>query len=182
MWEFLNRLDVGAVVFLTLMLPVVLTLCLGVPIGIILDTRRKARLKEQEHALIQEMLVRGMSAEEIERVIQATGGGAAANAVQTAAAVALAKVAAAEAAGPKGPGFDKARLIQVLAEHGMEAGDIEQVLCVLGEYADDELPAKVAAVQSMVENGMEAGDIQRVIRAFHRSSSPAEPRPSAFRE
>ena len=41
------------------------------------------------------------------------------------------------------PGFAKTQLIDHLVENGMEAAGIEQILRLLGEYDDDELPATV---------------------------------------
>jgi len=74
---------------------------------------------------------------------------------------------------PTGPGADKARLVTLLCAQGMEGGDVERLLRVVGECPDEQLPAKIAAIQSMVANGMEPGDIERVLRAFQ--PSPGHP-------
>jgi hypothetical protein len=121
-------------------------------------------------ALKQDMLGKGMSAADIERVLQASAVGPAG----------LLQPSTAILASSKGPGFDKARLIQTMAEHGLDGEGIERVLCALGDFSDDELPAKIAAMQSMLENGMSAEDIERVIRAFGRA--PAESPPAPARE
>src|SRR5262245_48273879 len=67
---------------------------------------------------------------------------------------------------PNGAGFDKAGLLRILVEHGMEAEDIERILHTLGEYPKPDLPGMVKAVQILVENGMEASDIERVLHAL----------------
>jgi hypothetical protein len=169
MWELLNRLDNEMLVFLAIILPLVLVVTVVVPVGMLLTFRQQSRLKQQEDDLKREMIAKGMSAGDIERVIHATAGGTPGK-------------AAAEPAKPTGPGFEKARLIEILVEQEMDAVGIEKVLRALADYADEELPAKVAAVESMAEQGMEADDIERVIRAFHRSSNPLVSRPTAFRE
>jgi hypothetical protein len=171
MWELLNRLDNASLVFLAIILPLVAALAVVIPVGMFLTFRQQNRLKEQEDELKREMIAKGMSAAEIERVIQATAGGSSA--------------AAAEPATPTGPGFEKARLVSFLAEQEMDAVGIEKVLRALADYADEELPAKLSAVQSMAEQGMEADDIERVIRAFHPSPDLADippRRPTTFRE
>jgi hypothetical protein len=126
-------------------------------------------------ALKQDMLDKGMSAADIERVLQASAVGVPAGVLQPSTAI---------LASAKGPGFDKARLIQTMAEHGLDGEGIERVLCALGDFSDDEVPAKIAAMQSMLENGMSGEDIERVIRAFGRApaqSSDAPARESEWR-
>jgi SOS response regulatory protein OraA/RecX len=176
MWEFLNRFDNSSLVFLAVMLPLVAALAIVLPIVLMLTFRQQSQLKEQEDALKREMLAKGMSAEEIERVIHATAGGT----------KSATELLADTAASPKGPGFDKARIVMMLATHGMEAAGIEQVLRVLVDYPDEEMPAKVVAVESLAKMGMEAADIERVIRAFQptpgSAAVPPDARKSAFRE
>jgi hypothetical protein len=58
-----------------------------------------------------------------------------------------------------------ASVVQGMVEHGVDAKDIERMLCVLGEHPEQELAGLVAAVQSMVEDGMEAEDIEKSLRA-----------------
>lgn len=176
MWDFLNRIDNATIGMLAFLLPVVGGLLLFGLVAMLLTFRHHARTKQQEHELKREMIAKGMSPADIERVINATAGGSPGSAVVTAAATAAATAAT-------GPGFAKTRLVATLMEHGMDAVGVEKVLRVLAYDTDDELPAKVAAIANMVETGMEADDIERVVRAFQRTPpAPVEPRPTAFRE
>ncbi len=165
--------DILFPIILGIVVLIVLAFIVIFPIAALLTMREAARRKDQEHALKREMLAKGLSADEIERVIQAS-------------AENKARPSAVDASPAKGAGFDKTRLVQSLIEQGMDAAGIEQLLRALSEYADDELPAKVVAIESMVEQGMEAGDIERVIRAFQRTPRPADGLPrdatTAFRE
>ncbi len=151
MVEILNRIDNSTLGFLAFMLPTIGGLILLGLVAAILGFRQHARTKQQEDDLKREMIAKGMSSSDIERVIQATAGGTPAKA----------DAPPAPATAASGPGFAKARLVQTLVEQGMDAVGIEKVLRVLADYADDELAAKVAAVASMVEQGMEADDIER---------------------
>jgi hypothetical protein len=120
----------------------------------------QARRREQENDLKRDMVAKGFSPAEIERVIQARPGGAKPDAEGD--DVRLPKY--------QGHGFtsgaEKANLVAALAEHGMEAEGIERIVIALGESADDELHGKVAAVHRLAEQGMDAEGIERVIRAF----------------
>jgi hypothetical protein len=165
--DFLNRMDPEGLVMLGLIVP-------GMFLGAVVLTVYmflKHRAGERELALKQQMLEKGLSIEEIERVIKGPdwlGFG----------------VPVRLPAKAQGPGFEKARLVQQLVEQGMDADGVEKVLRALGDYADEELPAKVTAVQGMVEAGMGADDVERVIRAFQRNPvvSTPEARPTGFRE
>jgi len=113
------------------------------------------RRREYETELKRDMVAKGFAPADIERVLLAS--------------------ALPPEPGPEkrdGPGFDKARLVASLTEQGMDAKGIERVLHALGEFPDEELPAKVSAVHSMLEQGMDAEGIERVIRAFHRPTAP----------
>jgi SOS response regulatory protein OraA/RecX len=177
--DFLNRINpehIGLSVFLILVFAVVMTFIIGM-------FRYHAKKLEQEHALKQEMIAKGMSADDIERVIGASSALGAAKATAASLADAAPKE---DPSRLHGPGFDKTHLVAALVESGIDAAGIEQLLRTLQECADDELPAKVAAIESLAEQGMEADDIERVIRAFHRKPAPAEGLPkqgyTAFRE
>jgi hypothetical protein len=136
----------------------------------LLQQWQQARRKNQENDLKRDMVAKGFSPAEIERVIQARPWGA----MPTAAGddVRLPNHLAL--------GFDsgteKANLVAALAEQGMDAEGIERILTALGESADDELPGKVAAVLRLVEQDMDAAGIVRVIRAFRPPAPPALPR------
>jgi hypothetical protein len=167
--------DLVMLVFFAFMALLVLSLiALGLG-AMLLNHRQQVRRQEQETELKRDLIAKGVSADEIERIVKATAGAAKAIVPE-----------AAELRRPKGAGADRARLVQLLCEQGMAAADVERVLRALGDYADDELPAKVSAVASMVENGMEAADIERVLRAFQRAPGSSGPPPdhglTAFRE
>jgi hypothetical protein len=133
-------------------------------------------------AAIQSPVANEMGTEHVQAVVRALQR----NAIKPGGSGATAAASAPSAKAPLPPGFEKARLIQQLVEHGMDADGVEKVLRVLAEYADEELPAKITAVASMLEAGMDAGDIERVIRAFQRNLKPkstaSEPPTTAFRE
>jgi hypothetical protein len=175
MWEFINRFDSTTLGMLTFFLMSLLAIVATVLTIVIVQYRHTARLKDQEHSLKREMLAKGMSAAEIERVIQASAE------KETAKTEEIkwdsgegSRAGPAAASGAPVKGFDKTRMVQALVEQGMDAAGIEKLLRVLAECADDEMPAKVSAIESMVEQGMEASDIERVIRAFHHAPTSAE--------
>jgi hypothetical protein len=154
------EVDLNIVVFLAVMALLALALmALGFG-SIILNQRQQARLREQENHLKRDLVAKGVPADEIERIIKATAGETKAS-----------PQAAAETIRPTGPGADRALLVKLLCEQGMEGGDVERLLRAVSEYPDEQLPAKIAAIHSMVENGMEVGDVERVLRAFQRSPS-----------
>jgi SOS response regulatory protein OraA/RecX len=135
-----------------------------------------ARRKEQEIDLKRDMVAKGFSPAEIERVIQARPG----------AAMPTAGVDDLRLPTHPAQGFDsgtgKANLVAALAEQGMDAEGIEGILKALGESADDELPGKVAAVHRMVEQGMDAEGIERIIRALGPPAAPRGKDETAFKE
>jgi hypothetical protein len=140
-----------------------------------LSQRQLTRQQDREHELKRELVAKGLSADEIERIIKVTAGEAAPR-----------SRVPPETGLPKGAGADRARLVQVLCKHEMEAGDVERLLRAVGEHPDDELPAKVAAIESMLEYEMEVADIERVMRAFQRAPGPPDLAPdkgqTAFRQ
>jgi hypothetical protein len=144
-------------------------------VAMVLNHRQQVRRHEQENELKRDLVAKGASAEEIERIIRATAGEAGPKPPDPA-----------ETRRPTGAGSGRARLVQVLCEHGMEGDDVERVLRAVGDYPDDELSARVAAIESMVENGMEAEDVERVLRAFQRAPGlpdlPPDKGQTAFRE
>jgi hypothetical protein len=181
--DFLSQIDGPALFMMLVFVPLAVALAVVIPLGLVLTMRqqrialdREHALKQQENALKREMLAKGHSAEEIERVIRATGDAAAAKPPAT--------VPANDHR--NGADFDKTRLIAVLVENGVDADGIEVILHAVADANGDELTARVTAIANMVENGMEAADIERVIRALHRSPQYADvPPPSgqtAFRE
>ena len=115
----------------------------------------------------RDLVAKGVSADEIERIIKATAGEPVPKYAQPA-----------ETRRPTGAGADRARLVALLCEHGMQAVDVERLLRAVGDFADDELTAKVAAIASMLENGMHAADIEGGARG---PSSVRRPRPTSRR-
>jgi len=168
-------MDLELLVFFAFMALLVLCLIALGFVAMMLNHRQQVRRHEQENELKRDLVAKGVSADEIERIIKATAGEMTPKYAQPA-----------ETRRPKGAGGDRAHLVQLLCEHGMQGGDVERVLHAVGDYADDELPAKVAAIESMVENGMEVGDIERVLRAFQHTpvtpDLPPDKGQSAFRE
>jgi hypothetical protein len=142
----------------------------------VIQQRQRARRKEQDNDLKRDMVARGFSADEIERVIQARPGGA------------LPSAAIDDPRLPKhlAQGFDsgaqQANLVAALAEQGMDAEGIERILKALSESADDELPGKVSAVHRLAEQGMDAAGIERVLRAFRPPAPPRGQDETAFRK
>jgi hypothetical protein len=135
-----------------------------------------ARRREQENDLKRDMVAKGFSPAEIERVIQARPGGPMPTA--TGDDIRLPEYLAKTF----DSGTEKANLVAALAEQGMEAEGIELILKALGESADDELPGKIAAVHRMVEQNMDAEGIERVIRAFRPPAAPRGKDETAFKE
>lgn len=140
------------------------------------QTGFQARRREQENDLKRDMVAKGFSPAEIERVIQARPGGA------------MPGGAGDDVRLPKyqGHGFatgaEKANLVAALAEQGMEAEGIARIVKVLGESADDALDGKVAAVFRLTAQGMDAEGIERVIRAFPPPAAPRGKDETAFKE
>jgi predicted component of type VI protein secretion system len=168
-------IDLTTLAFLAFMALLVLSLiALGFG-AMLLSHRQQVRRQEQENELKRDLVAKGVSADEIERIIKATAGNAAPK-----------TQLAEETQRPTGAGADWARLVQVLCEHGMDGADVESVLRAVGDYSDEELPAKVTAIESMVENGMQAEDVERVLRAFQRTPGkpdfPPDKGLTAFRE
>lgn len=167
-----DRLNLIFPAFMTL---IVLIMCAFGAVAMLLKHRQQMRRHEQETELKRDLVAKGASAEEIERIVKASAGDAKRAVPETAA---LRR--------PTGAGADRAQLVQMLCEHGMEAADLERVLRAVGDYSDNELTAKVAAIASMVENGMDAAGIERVLQAFQRTpvmpDLPPDKGQTAFRE
>jgi serine/threonine protein kinase/uncharacterized protein (DUF2267 family) len=66
----------------------------------------------------------------------------------------------------KEAGFDRARLIHILVEHGLDAKDIARVLRALDDSPERELVDFVRAVEALVEHSMDGKDIERVLHAL----------------
>jgi hypothetical protein len=142
----------------------------------LIQQRQLARRREQENDLKRDMVAKGFSPAEIERVIQARSGGATPTAAGDDIRLPEYRAKSFDS------GAEKANLIAALAEQGMEAEGIELILKALGESADDELPGKLAAAHHMVEQNMDAAGIERVIRAFHTPAVPRGKDETAFKE
>jgi hypothetical protein len=171
----MERMDLTGLAFMAFGALAVLSL-ISLGLGAtLLKHRQQVRRHEQEIELKRDLAAKGVSADEIERIIKATAGEPVPKYAQPA-----------ETRRPTGAGADRARLVALLCEHGMQAVDVERLLRAVGDFADDELTAKVAAIASMLENGMHAADIERVLRAFQRTPAtpdlPAAKGGTAFRE
>jgi hypothetical protein len=127
----------------------------------------KVRLAQIEAVLKKQMLERGMSAAEIEQVIQAS----------------------------REPGedprftisgdieADRASLVTLMSAYDYEGADIERVIrefanVPTGPSADDRcelIRARARAVHGMVKHQKEGEEIERVLRALVTSQSPGAP-------
>jgi SOS response regulatory protein OraA/RecX len=123
---------------------------------------RRVRMAEISAALKQQMLDKGMSADEIDKVIRAkpAGGEAAAEPADAAS-------------------LNKAGLAARMADQGYEAGDIERIVRAIQEPprgTDSTYPAplgrdKALVARKMIDQGYEAEDIERVLRAYEDTDS-----------
>jgi hypothetical protein len=141
------------------------------------DGRRRA----QENELKRDMIARGFTPDDIERILRASGPSVVDDPSESDSANCPPPSLMLQL-----PGYDKARLVAALAEQEVDADGIERILHALAECPEEEYPAAVAAVHGMVEQGMEAEGIERVVRAMHRASSPQPMQPetgeTAFRK
>ena len=128
---------------------------------------RKVRVAEIEAALKQQMLDRGMGANEIGQVLRSNQ-----------------KCSPAEdEATVQTPSSAKAAVVQALTEGGYEGGDMERILRAFGRHPDPTavlhrdgpereaafrraIQAKVEIVEMMAANGNEAEEIERVLTAY----------------
>jgi SOS response regulatory protein OraA/RecX len=150
MGEWLSKLDGGTLVWVAAILGVTVYSI----VAALIQAWRRVRSAEMEASLKQQMLDKGLSPEDIERVLRASGksgGGPASTGAGTRAAV-----------------------VETLAENGLSGDDIERVLRAFqdGSRADRHAaPApgsaeRVAAVETMLDNGLSAEDVERVLKAF----------------
>jgi SOS response regulatory protein OraA/RecX len=133
-------------------------------ISIIVTQWRRVRLAEQEAALKQQMLEKGLAPAEIEQVLTASR----------------------ESDQPRGlqltgsEAGQKAALVNLLAVHGYEGEDIERILKAFGSGAppgpDDQsrnTTGRAAALEILVKNEMSREDIEKVLSAFDSQPQPA---------
>jgi hypothetical protein len=144
-----------------LLIPLALTVC-GAVVGlvaILAHQWRAARRTELEVALKQDMLRRGLSVEEIERVLRASEGPP-------------------EAPAKPDPVSDNAyALTEKMIEEGRSGEEIERLLKLLhatgGTVSDNEY----ALIEKMLDEGKPLDQIERVVRAFR--APPPAPAPAA---
>ena len=139
---------------------------LGWVITTIAGQWRKVRVAEIEAALKQQMLDRGMGANEIGQVLRSNQ-----------------KSNAKEEALVQSPSSAKAALVHALTEGGYEGGDMERILRAFGRHPDPTavlhrdgpereaafrraIQAKVEIVEMMAANGNDAEEIERVLTAY----------------
>jgi len=117
------------------------------------DNRRRTRIAElqaqaaeNEARLKSLMIQRGMSADEIERVLK-TGA-----------------VPAPDFRGSSDEDDPEARIVKILAENGYAGDDVERILKAarVGDRVD---PRSVRLVETLAENWSKASDIERVLRS-----------------
>ena len=113
-------------------------------------TKLEAQARENQDRLKSLMIQRGMSADEIERILQAEGSkvdflGGAEN--------------------------TEAHIVEVLSENGYDAADIERIL-VAARIGDAIPPSAGKLVVTMAENWAKAADIERVLQS-RRKPAPA---------
>jgi len=133
-------------------------LALGIPgIGIvcwavtsIVDSWQESRRVESQMALKQQMIERGLAADEIERVLRAGDPEAVPASVV-----------------PRAEGTPQ-ELGQLLAEHGVEADDMVKVL----RAAHGATPLALATARGMIEHGYAADDIVKVLAASPGRETP----------
>lgn len=121
---------------------------------VIVDGIRKAhaaKLEAQAHEnqdrLKSLMIQRGMSADEIERILRAEG-------------------AKADLTG--GAETGEARIVEVLSGNGYNATDIENILRAARGDGDSIPPTVARLVESLAENWAKATDIERVLQSRRR--------------
>jgi hypothetical protein len=145
-----------------LLIPLALTVC-GALVGlvaILAHQWRAVRRAEMEAALKQDMLKRGLSAEEIERVLRAS------------------EKPPEEAAGEDPISDNEYYLVEKMVEEGRPAGDIERLVQALKSTGTAVSDNEYYVIEKMLEEGKTAEDIERVVRAF-RVPPPAPPAPPA---
>jgi SOS response regulatory protein OraA/RecX len=156
-WEWLAKL--GENPFLDLLL---IGAFVVIAVAVIAVQWRRVRVAELQAALKKQMLERGMSAEDIEKVLRA-----------------------AEAPAPEpeqeslvpftgNTAADSPRLVKLLLEHGYSGDDIERVLRALDcaarreatEGSDALFRQKATMVATMAENSLEVADMEKILQAF----------------
>jgi hypothetical protein len=152
--ELLSKLAGDEVVVLALVVGGLLLAA----IAVVAHHWRHVRVAELQLALKRQMLERGMSAADIEKVLHAS--------------------AASHPAEPGGevcftgnPAEDKTKLVSILLDNGYEAEDIERILRAVHDPAcpgqdSNTLAQKAAALKVLIENGLEAEDIEKVLHGF----------------
>ena len=146
-----------------LLIPILAIVCGAVValVAIIAHQWRAVRRTEMELALKQDMLRRGLSVEEIERVLRASE-------------------VPPEAPAKPDPVSDNAyALTEKMIEEGRSGEEIERLLKLLhatgGTVSDNEY----ALIEKMLDEGKDIVQIERVVRAFRVPPPPAAPAAAA---
>jgi SOS response regulatory protein OraA/RecX len=158
MGDVVSRLSGGEIIGMLAVGGGLLTAILTAVVGIIAGCWRSARQAEIEANLKQQMLTRGMSAAEIEQVLKASAS------TTTEEKVAFTGIV----------NTDKAVLVKIMAENGLEGDDIARILQafdapVRGADSPEsmqQMRQKAEVVGNLLEQEMEAKDIEKVLRAF----------------
>jgi hypothetical protein len=165
--NLLSKLDPGDVLILLLtMVPLVggllLSLVLGLA-GILTSHRRRARQLELEMALKQEMVRKGLTAEDIERVIRASSTEETPSPARTAAVPVAQEMTSRQL---------DILLATKLAEMGMDAKRLEQALGAVAGLDLGSKQAVVPAVVNLIDQGTDEEQVHAAIMGLCKSPGP----------
>ena len=139
-----------------LLIPLALTVC-GALVGlvaIIAHQWRAVRRTEMELALKQDMLKRGLSVEEIERVLRAS------------------EKPPEEPAKPDPITDNEYAVVEKMVEEGRPAADVERLVKLIRSTGGGVSDNEYALIEKMIDEGKPAEEIERVIRAFRTTPTP----------
>jgi hypothetical protein len=140
-----------------LLIPLAAIVC-GAIVGlvaIIAHQWRAVRRTEMELALKQDMLNRGLSVEEIERILRASG------------------TPPEEPAKPDPITDNEYAFVEKMVEEGRTAAEVERLVTLLRSTGGGMSDNEYALIEKMLEEGKTVEEIERVIRAFR--TTPAAP-------
>jgi hypothetical protein len=126
-------------------------------VAIVAHQWRAIRRTELEMALKQDMLKRGLSVEEIERVLRAS------------------ERPPEEPAKPDPITDNEYALVQKMVEEGRAAPEVERLVTLLRSTGGGVSDNEYALIEKMLDEGKTVEEIERVIWAF-RTTPPAAPR------
>jgi hypothetical protein len=153
--ELLSKLAGDEVVVLTLVVGALLLAA----VAIVAHHWRQVRVAELQAALKRQMIERGISAADIDKVLQAPNPPEETEDTEEAASF------------TGNPAEDKTRLVSLLLDNSYEAEQIERILRAFHDpacHAPDSttLAQKAATLKVLIENGLEVEDIEKVLHGF----------------